>query len=76
MRLGAGLLHGVEREVGNAPSTLHLIFPEVYLGSAEALVRIRRIQDTMRRYVAEGLFASAKAPFTTSEPSASASAAA
>ena len=24
--------HRVEREVGDAPSTLHLIFPEVYLG--------------------------------------------
>jgi hypothetical protein len=48
--------HEVEREVGDAPSTLHLIFPEVYLESADAPARIRRIQQTMRRYLADGLF--------------------
>ena len=47
--------HEVEREVGDAPSTLHLIFPEVYLGSTDAPARIRAIQDTMRRYLADGL---------------------
>ena len=46
----------VEREVGDAPSTLQLIFPEVYLGAADAPARIGRIQQTMRRYLAEGLF--------------------
>jgi len=45
----------VAHEVGEAPSTLHLIFPEVFLGSAEAPARIRQIQQTMQRYVAEGL---------------------
>lgn len=45
----------VEREVGDAPSSLHLIFPEVYLGSADAPARIRRIQQTMRSYLAGGL---------------------
>ena len=45
----------VEREVGDAPSTLHLIFPEVYLESADAPARIRHIQETMRRYLADGL---------------------
>ena len=48
--------HEVEREVGDAPSTLHLIFPEVCLESADALARIRRIQQTMQRYLADGLF--------------------
>jgi len=43
------------REVGDAPSTLQLIFPEVYLGAADAPARIARIQATMRRYLAEGL---------------------
>ena len=47
--------HSVEREVGDAPSTLHLTFPEVYLESADAPARIRRIQETMRRYLADGL---------------------
>jgi hypothetical protein len=46
----------VTQEVGDAPSTLHLIFPEMHLGAADAPARIRRIQETMRRYLAEGLF--------------------
>lgn len=46
----------VAREVGDAPSTLHLIFPEVYLGKPDAAARIARIQDTMRRYLAQNLF--------------------
>jgi len=46
----------VAQEVGDAPSTLHLIFPEVYLGAADAPARIARIQQTMRRYLADGLF--------------------
>ena len=45
----------VEREVGDAPSTLQLIFPEIYLGTSGAAARIDRIQQSMRRYLAEGL---------------------
>ncbi len=45
----------VAAEVGDAPSSLHLIFPEAYLGMPDAAARIGRIQDTMRRYLAEGL---------------------
>lgn len=45
----------VAREVGDAPSSLHLIFPETYLGSADAPARIRRIQEAMRSYLAKGL---------------------
>jgi hypothetical protein len=45
----------VAREVGDAPSTLQLIFPETYLGAADAPARIARIQATMRRYLADGL---------------------
>jgi hypothetical protein len=45
----------VAAEVGDAPSTLHLIFPEVFLGSADAPARIQRIQQTMRRYLDDGL---------------------
>jgi hypothetical protein len=47
--------HAVEREVGDAPSTLHLIFPEAYLDQADAPERIARIQATMRRYLEQGL---------------------
>jgi hypothetical protein len=50
-----GYWQQVEQQVGDAPSTLHLIFPEVYLGAADAPARIARIQATMRRYLAEGL---------------------
>ena len=46
----------VAQEVGDAPSTLHLIFPEAYLGAADAAARIERIQQTMHRYLADGLF--------------------
>jgi hypothetical protein len=52
----------VERIVGNAPSTLHLIFPEVYLGKPDAPARIGRIQDAMRRYVADGVFVDRDGP--------------
>ena len=45
----------VAREVGDAPSSLQLIFPEVYLGSADAPARINRIQATMRSYLDTGL---------------------
>jgi hypothetical protein len=46
----------VAQEVGDAPSTLQLIFPEVYLESADASARIARIQGAMRRYLADGVF--------------------
>jgi Protein of unknown function (DUF1015) len=45
----------VEREVGSAPSTLNLIFPEAYLEAPDAAARIGRIQAAMRDYLAEGL---------------------
>ena len=45
----------VAQVVGDAPSTLHLISPEVYLGSADAATCIEHIQETMRRYLADGL---------------------
>ena len=46
----------VAQEVGDAPSTLQLIFPEVYLASADASARIARIQQAMRRYLSDGVF--------------------
>ncbi len=45
----------VADEVGDAPSTLHLIFPEVFLAAGDRDGRIGRIQSTMRRYVDDGL---------------------
>src|SRR5215831_3578303 len=54
--------HSVEREVGNAPSTLHLIFPEAYLGTPDAAARIGRIQNAMRTYLKEGLLCEREGP--------------
>jgi hypothetical protein len=45
----------VEKIVGDAPSTLNLTFPEVYLEKAGGEERIRNIQNTMRKYMEEGV---------------------
>jgi hypothetical protein len=45
----------VAAEVGDAPSTLQLIFPEVFLGDADKAERIARIQSAMKRCLADGL---------------------
>ena len=45
----------VEAEVGDVPSTLRLVFPEVWLEAADAGARIAAIQDAMRRYLAQGV---------------------
>lgn len=42
----------VEETVADAPSTLRITFPEVYL--SEGFGRVARIQETMRQYLAEG----------------------
>lgn len=44
----------VGKIVGSAPSTLHLTFPEVYLGRAGKAERIRNIQSSMRAYLDDG----------------------
>jgi len=50
----------VEAIVGEAPSTLNLILPEVYLEQPDVAERIRRIQNHMRQYLAEGIFESSE----------------
>lgn len=47
---------GVESHVGSAPSTLRLIFPEVYLGRGDDAGRIAQINRTMAQYLESGLF--------------------
>lgn len=47
--------HKVEEVVEDAPSTLNLIFPEVYLDQPGADERIRRIQQSMLNYLTSGL---------------------
>jgi hypothetical protein len=46
----------VEEFVDGAPSTLNLIYPEVFLGEDDPGARIRRIRDSMSAYLKEGLF--------------------
>ena len=45
----------VEELVGDAPSTLRLIYPEVYLAEADPDARIDAINAVMRDYLARGL---------------------
>lgn len=45
----------VEKIVGDAPSTLNLTFPEVYLEQPGGEERIQNIQSTMRAYMVEGI---------------------
>ncbi len=45
----------VEKLVGDAPSTLKLTFPEVYLEQPGKEDRIRNIQGTMRQYLEAGI---------------------
>ncbi|MDL2325343.1 DUF1015 domain-containing protein [Ruminococcaceae bacterium OttesenSCG-928-A16] len=40
----------VEELVGTAPSTLHIIYPEVYLEEENGAARIAKIQASMRQY--------------------------
>ena len=47
--------HEVEKIVGEAPSTLNLTFPEVYIEKPGEEERIKNIQLTMRRYMDEGI---------------------
>ena len=46
----------VEAFVGDAPSTLNLIYPEVYLGEADPDARIARIREHMNLYLERRLF--------------------
>ncbi len=45
----------VSELVGDDPSTYHLILPEVYLGKPEETARLTSIQQTMTRYLNEGI---------------------
>ena len=46
----------VKSFVGSAPSTLNMIFPEVYLNDDDAAGRIKSINKTMNRYLGDGIF--------------------
>ncbi len=45
-----------EETAGSKPSTLNLIYPEVYLNESDKEKRIEKIQKTMKDYIASGIF--------------------
>jgi hypothetical protein len=45
----------VKQTVGSSPSTLHMILPEVYLGTPEETTRVQSTRQTMRTYLEQGL---------------------
>src|SRR6476469_2286692 len=47
--------HEVEKIVGDAPSTLNLTFPEVYLEKPGEAERIKNIQAAMQKYLDNGI---------------------
>ena len=53
----------VARLVGDAPSTLHLVFPEVYLDRPSAADRIAGIHRRMQEYLTAGVLVSAGTGF-------------
>lgn len=53
-----GYWEQVEKRVGNAPSTLALIFPEVYLNAPDADARMHNVAHAMQRYVDQGVLQS------------------
>jgi hypothetical protein len=50
-----GYWAAVEQLVGDSPSTLRLIYPEVYLGEPQPQARIDAINTSMRDYIERGL---------------------
>ncbi len=53
----------VESLVGNKPSTYHITLPEIYLQENNRKERINNIQTTMKEYLADDIFESAKKEF-------------
>src|SRR5512135_2089468 len=51
-----GYWQSVQELVGDAPSTYHMILPEVFLGTPEEEQRIQSTQAVMRKYLDEGYF--------------------
>ncbi|MBQ0003733.1 MAG: DUF1015 domain-containing protein [Treponema sp.] len=46
----------VEKTAATKNSTLNIILPEVYLGESDKAERIRKIKNTMREYISNGVF--------------------
>ena len=48
----------VANAAGEKPSSLNLIFPEVYLNDGDGEARIKKIHETMKNYLDSGIFGS------------------
>lgn len=48
--------HEVEKIVGDSPSTLHMVLPEVYLGKPQEAEKVKLAQQTMRDYLDNEVF--------------------
>lgn len=46
----------VEKTVGESPSSLHIIYPEIYLNEKNKEERIKNINQKMKKYLDEGIF--------------------
>ncbi len=46
----------VKECIGDKPSTLNIIYPEVYLGESNRKLRIENIRSTMKSYLEDGVF--------------------
>lgn len=53
----------VEKYVGDAPSTYHMIFPEALLQREDKTRRLASIHETMQRYIDAGLFRNCRRSF-------------
>lgn len=51
----AGYWRRVRQTVGDAPSTVHMILPEAELGSQDEAATVKKINETMDRYLTEGI---------------------
>jgi len=58
-----GFWQKIKETAAGSPSTLNLIFPEVFLSDADAPERITDIHSTMNRYLNEGVFGEPKRGF-------------
>jgi len=58
-----GFWQKVKETAGDSPSTLNLIFPEVFLTDTDASARIAGIHSSMNRYINDGVFGEPKHGF-------------
>ena len=58
-----GYWKSAEKTVGQKPSTLNIILPEVYLNDSDKPERIKKIRKTMNEYLENGIFSEPQKEF-------------